>query len=379
MRHRLLLALLSTSMLGGCATWFESSSRPAPTELTAIHAAQALQIKWSNSLSQAPAGSFLPVYDRGEIVVSDPDGLIRTYNADTGRQAGQLKLKRALTSGVAVTASLFLVGTADGTLLAVNRTDGAVVWEQKLTSVTLEAPVTGAQVVMVRSNDDRVTGFSLADGKQLWSVAHFMPQLTVQNTGSLNAVASEVVLAGLAGGKLQVLSQDSGNVLWESVVATPKGATELERITDVVSRPQFNGGQVCATAYQGRVACFDAKSGNLMWARDLSSSRPLVMDDRNVYVSAEDDSVWAFDRMTGRNVWKQDALKYRSLSGPAMLGRFVLVVDAQGVAHLLSNENGSIVGRTDVGTEGQTGQPVSLGSSALIKGSNGRLVMLSLG
>lgn len=379
MRHRLLLALLSTSMLGGCASWFESSSRPTPTPLSDIQAAQPLQVKWSHSLADAPAGSFMPVYDRGEVIVADPDGVIRTYNADSGREVAEVKTKRELTSGVGVAGNLLLVGSAEGSLLAVSRVNGQLVWEQKLTSVTLEAPVTGGKVAVVRTNDDRVTGFSLEDGKQLWSVPHFMPQLTVQNTGSLSAVGSEVVMAGLSGGKLQVLSQDSGNILWDGVVANPKGATELERITDVVSRPQYNGGQVCATSYQGRVACFDAKSGNLMWARDVSSSRPLVMDERNVYVSAEDDSVWAFDRMTGRNVWKQDALKYRSLSGPAMLGRFVLVVDAEGVAHLLSNETGSIVGRTDVGTKGQTGQPVSLGSSALIKGVNGRLAMLSLG
>jgi len=379
MRHRLLLALLSTSLLGGCGSLFESSSRPLPTPLSEIHSAQPLQVKWSHSLGDAPAGSFQPVYSQGDVVVATPDGQIYTYNADSGREVSLVKTKRDLTSGVGVAGSLLLLGSADGSLLAINRTSGALVWEQKLTSVTLETPVAGANVAAVRTNDDRITGFALQDGKQLWSVPHFMPQLTIRNTGSMNAVGSEVIMAGLAGGKMQVVSQDTGSVLWEGVVASPKGATELERITDVVSRPVYNGGQMCATAYQGRVACFDAKSGNLMWARDVSSSRPVAMDDHNVYVSAEDDSVWAFDRITGRNVWKQDALKYRSLSGPAMLGRFVLVVDAQGVAHLLSNESGSIVGRTDVGTKGQTGQPVSLGSSALIKGENGRLLMLSLG
>jgi outer membrane protein assembly factor BamB len=379
MRHRLLLVLLSTSMLGGCANWFETSSRPAPSALTEIHSTQALKVKWTASVSGDQTNSFLPAYTQGSVVVANNSGRIQTFNADTGRADGTLDLKRDLTAGVGVSPDLFLVGTADGTLLAVDRTSGKLRWEQPLTSVTLEAPVVGGQVVVVRTNDDRVTGFSLTDGKQLWSLAHFMPQLTVRNTGSLNPVGSDVVLAGLSGGDLQVIAQANGNILWDGVVATPKGATELERITDVVSRPLYNNGQVCAVAYQGRVACFDSKSGNLTWARDVSSSHDLAMDDSTVYVTADDDSVWAFDRMTGRNLWKQDALKYRSLSAPTLLGRYVLVVDAQGIAHLLSNEDGSIVGRAEIGAKGQTAQLVSLGSSALVKGSNGRLVMLSLG
>jgi outer membrane protein assembly factor BamB len=379
MRHRLLLALLSTSMLGGCANWFESSARPAPTLLTPVQSAQALGIKWTSSVDDAPAGSFEPVYSHGDILVAAPNGVIRTFNADSGRQVEKIALKRSLTSGLAVTDNLFLVGTTEGTLLAVSRGTGTVVWEQKLPSVTLEAPVAGSSIVAVRTNDDQITGFSLKDGKQQWSSTHFMPQLTVRNTGSLAAVGSDAILAGLAGGKLQVLAQATGNLIWEGVVATPKGATDLERVTDVVSRPVYQRNQVCAVSYQGRVACFDAKSGNLIWAHEISSSHALASDERNVYVSDENDSVWAFDRETGRNVWKQDALKYRSLSGPVMMGRFVLVVDALGVAHLLSNESGSIVGRSKIGTEGQTGQPVSLGRSALVKAANGRLVMLSLG
>lgn len=379
MRQRLLLVLLSTSMLGGCASWFQSSSRPDPTPLSAIQTIQPLRVQWSVSLASDPPGSFRPTYDRGEILVADSDGEIRILNADTGRETARLTLKRALTAGVGVAGNTLLVGTADGYLLAVDRASGKTLWQQRLTSVMLEAPAVGTDVATVRTNDDRLSGYQVSDGKQLWTLAHFMPELTVLNTGSLNAVGSDAVLAGLAGGKLQVLAQQNGNILWEGNVASPKGATELERVTDVVSRPQFAGQQVCAVAYQGRVACFDSRSGNLQWAREVSSSHGVALDEQNVYVTDEQDSVLAFDRQTGRNIWKQDALKFRGLSGPAMLGRFVLVVDAEGYAHLLSNESGSIVGRVGIGTDGQTAQPVSLGNSVVVKGPNGRLVMLSLG
>lgn len=378
MRRQLLVtAVLSSFLLAGCASWFESSSAAKPTPLAAIKPIQALNVKWTLSQAESASG-FTPVYANGNVVTADPAGRIRTVDALSGRVATDVNLKRELSSGVAVAGDTVVVGTQDGKLLAVDRRSGKTLWEQTLTSVALEAPQVAAGMVVVRSNDGRITGFTLADGKQQWSVAHTQPQLLVRNTGSMQAVGNEAVMVGLPGGKLDILSPANGNTLWEGVVANPRGATELERITDITSRPVYDGGQVCSVAYQGRVACFDAKSGSLMWARELSSSRGVALDASKVYATAEDGSVWAYDRNTGRNLWKNDALKFRNVSGPAMLGRFVLVTDGEGYGHLLSNESGSLVGRVKLGSEGVSAQPVSLGASALVQGVNGRLSLLSI-
>ncbi|UTH72566.1 outer membrane protein assembly factor BamB [Chromobacterium sp. IIBBL 290-4] len=379
MRRQLLLAaVLSSLTLAGCASWFEGSTQFQPTPLVAIKPLQTIDVKWT--LQQAaPAGSFLPVYANGNVVTADAEGRIRSVDALSGRVQSDVSLKQALTAGVAVSDDTVLVGTPDATLLAVNRVSGKVLWQQTLTSIMLEPAQIAGAVAVVRTNDGRLTGFNVADGKQQWSVGNVLPQLTVRNNGSMRAVGREAVMVGQAGGRLDIINPVTGNALWQGSVATPRGATELERITDITSRPVFDNGQVCAVAYQGRVACFDARNGSLQWARDVSSSSGVAVDARNVYVTAEDGSVWAYDRQTGRNVWKNDELKYRSVSGPALIGRFVLVVDGEGYAHLLSNESGSIVGRNKIGTSGPVNQPVSLGSTALVQGRDGRLAMLNLG
>ncbi|POZ62733.1 outer membrane protein assembly factor BamB [Chromobacterium alticapitis] len=376
-RHLLLTAVISSLSLAGCASWFEGSNQFQPTPLAAIKQVQSLSVKWA--LQQAaPASGFLPVYANGNVVAADAAGRIRSVDALSGRLQADVSLKRALSTGVAVNGDVVLAGTQDAKLLAVDRSSGKKLWEQPLTSLMLEPPQIAGDIVVVRTNDARLTGFSLADGKQQWSVGNVLPQLTVRNDGSMRAVGREAVMVGLAGGQLDIINPQSGNTLWQGAVATPRGATELERVTDVVSRPVFDGGQVCAVAYQGRVACFEARSGSLQWAREVSSSRGLALDARNVYVTAENGSIWAYDRQTGRNVWKNDDLKYRDVSGPAMMGRFVMVVDGEGYAHLLSNESGGIVGRGKIGTSGPVNQPVSLGSTALVQGQDGRLAMLNL-
>ena len=83
------------------------------------------------------------------------------------------------------------------------------------------------------------------------------------------------------------LALNNGAALWESNVALPRGATELERVSDVVGPLAMDDKRICAAAYQGRVACFDAERGNGIWARDVSALRGVDMDARMVYVADE--------------------------------------------------------------------------------------------
>ena len=152
------------------------------------------------------------------------------------------------------------------------------------------------------------------------------------------------LFVGTAGGKLLALDLATGNVGWEGNVATPKGATELERIADVTSLPLVDEQQACAVAYQGRVACFDILRGTLNWSRDVSSLDGLAADARYLYVTDDKGAVHALDKTTGASAWKQDKLAQRRPGGPQLVGDYVAVVDVEGYVHLLDRNDGSLVG-----------------------------------
>ena len=142
----------------------------------------------------------------------------------------------------------------------------------------------------------------------------------------------------------------NGSVRGETTVALPRGATELERVTDVVGLPIVAEREVCAAAYQGRTGCFELANGNSLWSRELSSTAGLGLDARYVFVSDEKGAVHALDRAGGATIWKQDRLFLRRLTAPLALGREVAVGDVEGYVHFLSRETGAFVGR--VATDG---------------------------
>ena len=154
----------------------------------------------------------------------------------------------------------------------------------------------------------------------------------------------------------------------------PKGATELDRVADIVAPPVVDGRLICAVAFQGRVACFDmGQGGAMVWSRDLSSVAGLAMDSRYLFVADDKGVVYALDRQSGSSLWKQDKLKNRRLSAPVVQRGLVAVADAEGIVHFLSREDGSFAARQKT-----DGTPVRaplqmLGNAVLVQTTGGNV------
>ena len=267
--------------------------------------------------------------------------LIRVDPA-TGATAWRIEAAKRLSAGAGADATLVAVGTDKGDVLAFTA-DGKPLWQTKVTSEVVSPPKVAEGVVVVWSGDGRVFGVAASDGKTRWVYQRNNPPLTVRNYAG-GVITRGGLFVGTAGGKLLALDLATGNLGWEANVATPKGATELERIVDITSLPFIDANQACAVAYQGRIACFDLLRGTLNWSRDVSSLDGLVGDARYLYVTDDKGAIHALDKTTGASAWKQDKLAQRRPSGPQLVGAYVAVVDGEGFVHLLDTNDGSLVG-----------------------------------
>jgi outer membrane protein assembly factor BamB len=121
------------------------------------------------------------------------------------------------------------------------------------------------------------------------------------------------------------------------------------------------------------VACFELVRGTLIWTRDVSSLGGLVTDNRYLYVTDDRGAVHALDKTTGSSVWKQDKLSGRTPSGPQLIGQYLGVVDVEGYLHVLSRDDGSLVGRLATDGSAATAQPLASGEDALWQSAAGTL------
>lgn len=250
-------------------------------------------------------------------------------------------------------------------------------WRARVSSEVLAPPAIGPGLVLVRSIDNRVFALGADDGKRRWVYQRAPSSLLVRVPAGIT-IAGGLAFAGFPGGKLVALTLENGAARWEATVAAPKGATELERVVDVIGSPAAEGREVCAAAYRSRLACYDTGTGRQLWGRELPLLTGVSLDARYAFVADERGALHALDRSNGQSVWKQDKLAYRQLSTPLAGGEAIAVGDFEGYVHFIARDTGTFVARTDTSGRAVRAAPLRLGTGLLVQTEDGGLFALAL-
>lgn len=383
---RLGLYCAAVLLTAGCSTisntvdalnpFSKSAPKVKPAALDTIQPTAELQSLWQARVGSAAEFAFVPAVAGESVFAAGRDGSLARF--DGGRQVWRIDAGQPLSGGVGSDGRLVVVGTSKGEVLAFRAEDGRPAWQARASSEILAAPAVSGDLVVVRSGDARVFGFAAADGQRRWVYQRSTPALSLRSSVGVT-LTDKALYAGFPGGKLVAIALNNGAALWESTVALPRGTTELERIADVASDPVVVGETVCAAAYQGRVACFDADNGRQQWAREVSSIAGLAVGQNAVFVTDEKGAVQAFQLSSGASLWKQDKLFMRGVTRPLAIGRHVAIADFEGYVHLLSVEDGSFAARLPTDGSAVVAPPRPLGgSSFVVQTKNGALHALAL-
>lgn len=358
--------------------WFSSSpSGPKPAELPALTNPQGVRVMWSSSIGASEQFVLSPALYGDSVYAASRSGTVASLDASSGQPRWRVNVNARISGGVGTDGTLVVVASDEGEVIALDSEHGQVRWRSRVSSEVLAAPKVGEGLVLVRSADSRIFAFGAADGKRRWVYQRPAAALIVRSPAGLTIHQGQAY-AGFAGGKLVALGLGNGGVRWEATVALPKGATELERVTDIVGDPTALGREICAASYQGRVACYDAQNGNQLWARDMSTLTGVSFDARYAFVSDDKGAVHALDRTNGRSIWKQDRLSYRRLSLPLPLGTEIALGDLQGYVHFLARESGAFVARVATDGSAIAAAPLKLPEGFVVQTQGGGLYALNL-
>jgi outer membrane protein assembly factor BamB len=389
--RRVVAGLALAALVSGCSSmpsWMPSWSLPAPNfdwltgrsaaskpgPLPELAASATATIDWQTNVGKSRSG-LSPAVLPDAIYAAALDGTLVKLDPASGRTVWRASAGKPLSAGPGADAMLVVVGTEKGDVLAFEP-DGKPLWTARVSSEVISPPIVTEGSVVVTSGDGRIYGLAAADGKTRWVNQRTNPPLTVRN--SAGGVASRGgVFIGVAGGRLLALDAKTGTIGWDTAVATPKGATELERIADVTSRPWIEERQACAVAYQGRLACFEVLRGTPTWTRDVSSLSGISGDDALYYVIDDAGAVHALDRSTGASLWKQDKLAARRPVAGQLAGEFLAVIDIEGYVHLIATKTGNYVGRVATDGSPPTNQPIAQGERIVWQSASGTVYALS--
>lgn len=391
MKRSLALIAVLLMALSGC-TWLKSLGKKdnvqPPTPLVEFAPTTQIDKVWSEGVGKGAGLSgarLTPGSADGRLYAASVDGTIEAIDATSGKTLWQKHLgqrhgwlwRRSDNSlrwsgGPTAQGDLVVVGGLDGQVYALSTQDGADRWNTQLSSEVIAPPAIADGVVVVRVNDGHLVGLDASDGSRKWIFDQPVPALSLRGNAA-PLIANGVVYDGFDNGKVVAVRLADGVELWAQSLSNGEGKTEVERLSDVDGNIVSDGASVFAAGYRGQVVALALDSGRPLWQRDLSSYSGAAVGGNTLVIVDADGNVWAFDRETGVNLWKQDKLKYRWLSAPAIQGKYVVVGDSEGYIHWLSLDEGKFAARERISRKPIEGAPLVVDGTLYIEDVKGHI------
>ncbi|BDX21649.1 outer membrane protein assembly factor BamB [Polynucleobacter sp. TUM22923] len=347
-----------------------------PAELVAVTNQFDLAPVWSTSVGSSESFNFHPAVAGDAVYAASHRGNLAKIDLLTGKKIWEVSVPDRLSIGPGSDGRTTAVVTTKGTVYAYDDA-GKPIWNVSVGSEVLTEPVVAGGVVVIRALDNRFIGLDAQTGVRKWSYQRQQAALSLRVGYGMLAIGNEVIVTGFSGGRFGMIAIANGGLVWETPISFPKGFSEIERLNDVTAKPSMEGDVICAVSYQGRVGCGQARTGNLIWFKDYSSYTGTAQSPDLVFSSNEKSHVTAFAVKDGAQAWENTQLTFRDVGEPMAVGKVLLMGDAQGYVHALSQAKGEMLARIRHDSSPITAAPIAVNGLILIQSQGGKLAAYS--
>ena len=376
---RAVLFVTVLSCLSACSI-FSRNQVEQPRELERFDEQFSLQREWSVNVGNGQGNHhnrLKPAVVGDTLYVAANNGTVMAINKSDGRTQWRERINEDITGGTGAGGGMVLVGTRDAQVIALDQENGERLWSASVSSEVLAAPQSDGRVVVAQTIDGRLFGLDPATGEQRWVYESTVPALSLRGT-STPIITGNTVLAGFANGMVAAVDVTNGFLMWEERVAIPQGRYDIERIIDVDGSLLLSGNAVYLSSYQGNLMALDVQSGRIVWGMPGSSYNGLAVGLGNIYWVDSFGHVFAVQNNTERTVWENDELRLRRVTTPVTINNYIAVADYEGYLHLISQLNGRFASRTRIDRNGVRADIVVDAGVMYVYGNSGRLVALRL-
>ena len=356
---RLIPLIFLTSLLFGCFIgpvedfvdqmddqYFADEFNNIPTEIKPYDKKASIELIWENKVGDNDVNNLNLIFSEEFVIAATSDGSLRKMQMATGETIWEKEISEEIMMGVGGDFENILFITKNSYLWCLD-SKGNTIWKTFVDGEVLTTPVINNRKAYVRLANYEILQIDLKQGDIDWRYIHSTPALTFNGTSPL-AFSDGVIYGGFGAGKLVAVHQKSGAFIWEANISQVKGVTDIDRLTDVLSKPLINDSEVYAVSTSGDLTSIDRRSASIIWTRKISSFNNIVFDGFDIYLVHKSDSIYSLDPKNGKTNWRNADLQYRRITNPIIVGKYIAVGDFDGYVHLLNSETGIVEGRAQI-------------------------------
>lgn len=330
-----------------------------------------------------------PVAGSGAVFTMDATAGVRAFSVQTGAALWSADLTAGFDrggnvsgGGLALAGGTLYATTGYGELVALDASNGAIRWRQRL-GAGAGAPTVSGDTVYVVSRDNRAWAVSTDVGRVRWELPS-APARALLSGGAAPAVAGGTVIFPFGTGEIVAAQAGSGVRSWATAVSGGRLGAAYSNVNDITSDPVVVGGTVYAGNQSGRVVALNASTGTRLWTANEGSYSPVLAVGGSLFFVSDRNELIRLDASSGARIWGVELPLYvrererrrRAVFthyGPILAGGRLVMASGDGQIRMFDPASGQLV--QSVGLRGgAASRPIVVNNTLMVVNGNGQLV-----
>ena len=330
-----------------------------------------------------------PVVAEGRVYVMDADAVVTAFDAVKGSKLWEFETRTEedrgtnVGGGVSVDAGVLYATTGRGNLAALDAVTGAVKWQARLDNAARAAATIGDGLLFVPELGNRLSAYSITDGKRVWTYLGLDAQTEVLGLPS-PAYAEGILVAGFSSGELVAIRGTTGAVLWSDSLAAAGGRESVSELSAIHGMPVIQDGRVYAVGLGRLMLSLDLRSGRRLWEREIAGDETPCLAGEWIFVLSSDAKLAALSRIDGSVGWVTQLQAYENMEkrkdrihwvGPTLAADRLIVASTIKTALAVSPYTGDVLGEQKLSGAVSVAPSVAMGTVFIVT-DDGKLVAL---
>jgi outer membrane protein assembly factor BamB len=258
--------------------------------------------------------------------------------------------------GLAYSGGKLFVASGFGQVRVLDPKTGADVWKVDIGVPVHSAPVVDNGRVYIITQENELRALDEKDGKELWRHNGIAESASVLLSSNV-AVSGEFVIVPYSSGEIYALRADNGTMSWSDSLSRTGNVTALTALNDIAGRPVIDRDMVFAVSHAGRLAAINIRTGERIWARNLSGIQTPVVVGDFVFLVTTEGQVMCLARVDGRVKWIQQLEAYLDpedkedpivWTGPLLVNNKLVLVSSTGRGVTIDPQTGAKLSDTEL-------------------------------
>lgn len=275
------------------------------------------------------------------LYVGNLDGEIYRIDPREEEKRRIVELEQPVECAVAVDGNYIYVGTNRGYLFKIDKKSGKIIKKRQFPFPILgELYIKGDRLYFFDENDV-VYCLDKENLETVWKYLH--GQFNIMDIRGVSGIAfgSDGIYVGFDDGSVDKVSY-KGDQIWEIQVG--KGSMFVDSDTT----PIVNGNVVYVSSVKGFTEAVNAKNGELLWKRSISSYSNMQLNIFGLFIADNNGNVYCLDNSNGETIWKVKLTNSGNIYSIKLVGSVLYAMTEDGKLVALDSVKGKIMDILDI-------------------------------